>query len=284
MTAAAKEQTSSACFTAAAVQLRSGLDVAENVAVATELVRAAAAAGAQYVQTPENTNLLEPNRARHLSLIGTPQDCAVKDQFAALAQELGIWLHIGSMTFRMPTGKVANRALIFSPDGVLATHYDKIHLYDVDLPNGESYRESKLYQSGSEARVIDLPWGRLGVTICYDVRFPGLYRALAGAGAQVLCVPASFTKTTGAAHWHTLLRARAIENGAFVIAAAQGGLHACERETFGHSLIIDPWGTVLAEGDTEPGFVMAEIDIARVAEVRGRVPSLRLNAAYGLAG
>ncbi len=280
MAAASVDDEASRTFRAAAVQMRSGVEVGENVEAALALIAEAVSQGAEYVQTPENTNLLEPHRERHLAQIGTPDACATRDRFCAVAKAHGIWLHIGSMTFRVADDKVANRAVIIGPDGAVRASYDKIHLYDVDLPNGESYRESKLYRPGGEGVLVDLPWARLGVTICYDVRFPHLYRALAGAGADLLAVPASFTKTTGQAHWHTLLRSRAIENGAFVIAAAQGGHHACGRDTFGHSIIIDPWGTVIAEADTEPGVIVAEIDVGRVAEVRQRIPSLQHDRDY----
>ena len=191
------------------------------------------------------------------------QDDLSLKAYRALAAELKIHLHIGSLALRASPEKAVNRSFLIGPDGTLIASYDKIHMFDIDLPGGESYRESANYQPGETAVIADLPWGRLGLTICYDVRFPALYRALAESGASFLTVPSAFTRKTGEAHWHTLLRARAIENGCFVFAAAQAGLHENKRETYGHSLIIDPWGTVLAEGGVEPGVVMAKIDPAR---------------------
>ena len=194
--------------------------------------------------------------------------------------ELGIHLHIGSMAIKLGDDMVANRAFLISPDGHVAARYDKIHMYDVDLGNGESYRESRLYKPGSEARVADLPFGRLGLTICYDVRFPYLYRALAQSGASVIAIPAAFTKTTGEAHWHVLVRARAIETGSFVVAAAQGGHHEDGRDTYGHSMIVDPWGKILAEAGTEPGYILADIDTTASDEARSRVPNLANERAF----
>jgi predicted amidohydrolase len=196
--------------------------------------------------------------------------------FASLAAELGLWLHVGSMAVLAPNGKIANRSLLFSPTGEIAGRFDKIHMFDVELPGGESYRESRNYQAGSAGTLAELPWGTLGLTVCYDLRFPHLYRALAKAGADFLAIPSAFTRQTGEAHWHVLLRARAIENGCFVLAAAQAGEHECGRETYGHSLIVAPWGETIAEaGGEEPGIVVAEIDPAEVAEARARIPSLQ---------
>lgn len=195
--------------------------------------------------------------------------------FAALAEELGIWLLVGSLAIKVSETKTANRSFLVDPKGRIAARYDKIHLFDVDLPSGEKYRESNTVAGGNRAVTADLPWGKIGLTICYDVRFPQLYRALAKNGAFLLTVPSAFTDTTGKAHWHVLLRARAIENGAFVMAPAQGGTHANGRKTFGHSLIIAPWGEVLAEGGTEPGVILADIDTAAAADARARVPNLQ---------
>ena len=193
-----------------------------------------------------------------------------------LSAELGIFLHVGSTAILRPDGKIANRALLFSPDGALLARYDKIHMFDVDLDNGESWRESAAYEAGEMAVVTDIGVAKLGLAICYDLRFPQLFRAEALAGADVLTVPAAFTRQTGQAHWHLLLRARAIENGAFVIAAAQGGVHEDGRETFGHSLIVDPWGKIIAEADhDEPGVIVAEIDTALSAEARKKIPNLK---------
>lgn len=261
-------------FRAAAVQMCSGTDVAANVAAAEKLIREAAAAGASYVQTPEMTTILDRDRAHLLASIGPEETDAGLARFRELAKELGIFVHIGSMAVLVGPEHVANRAFLIGPDGEISARYDKIHMFDVDLAGGESYRESSLYKPGHEAVVADLPWARLGLTICYDVRFPHLHRALAKAGASVIAGPAAFTRTTGEAHWHVLLRARAIETGAYVIAAAQGGHHEDGRETYGHSIIIDPWGKVLAEADTAPGVIVAEINPETSTAIRQRVPSL----------
>jgi deaminated glutathione amidase len=267
-------------FKAAAVQMRSGIDVAANVADATRLIRAAAAAGAQYVLTPEMTTILDRDRERLLAAISTEESDPSLAAFRALARELGIHLHIGSMAIRLAGDGVANRGFLIGPDGGIVARYDKIHMFDVDLGSGESYRESRLYRAGNNAVVADLPWTRLGLSVCYDVRFPALYRALAKAGANVIAIPAAFTRTTGEAHWQILIRARAIETGAYVVAAAQGGHHADGRDTFGDSMIVDPWGKILAETGIEPGFIVADIDPAMSAAVRGRVPSLANERAF----
>jgi predicted amidohydrolase len=192
-----------------------------------------------------------------------------------LAHKLGIFVHIGSLAIKLSKERAANRSFLIDPKGEIVARYDKIHMFDVDLGNGESYRESNSYRPGESAVLADLPWGRMGLTVCYDLRFPALYRALAEAGATMLTIPSAFTRKTGeAGHWHVLVRARAVENGCFVFAAAQGGKHENGRETYGHSLIVDPWGRILAEGDSEPSVVMAEIDPAEVAKARGRIPSL----------
>ncbi len=201
------------------------------------------------------------------------------------ARTLGLWLHIGSIAVLVGERKAANRGFMIAPTGEIVARYDKIHMFDVDLPDGTRYRESAAYEPGEQAVVVDLPWARFGLSICYDMRFPGLYRSLAEAGAAVLTAPSSFTVPTGRAHWHVLLRSRAIENGAFMLAAAQGGTHESGRETYGHSLIIDPWGTIIAEADHDaPGLVLAEIALARVAEARVQVPSLKNGRAFTLTG
>jgi predicted amidohydrolase len=262
-------------FTAACIQLQSTTDVAENIATVERMVREAARGGAQYVQTPEMTNIVERNRAALGKAIQPERTDPAVRSFAALASELGIVLHVGSLAIKAEDGKIANRALVFGKDGRLIARYDKIHLFDVDLPNGESWRESAVYHPGDRAVVADLTWLKLGVSICYDIRFPHLYRAQAHAGAAALTAPAAFTRQTGEAHWHVLQRARAIENGAFVISAAQAGRHADGRETFGHSMIVAPWGEVLAEGGGEgPEVIMAEIDPARSLDARQRIPAL----------
>ena len=257
------------------VQMCSSRNVERNLAVASTLVREAAAQGARYVQTPEVTTLMDLDRDNLFAASGPEEGNPALAQFRTLARDLGIWLHVGSMIIALPKSKLANRSILISPEGRIAARYDKIHMFDVDLPGGESYRESRTYEPGGLAVLADLPWGPIGLTICYDLRFPTLYRALAKAGAKFLAIPAAFTRVTGEAHWHTLVRARAIESQCFVFAAAQGGRHEHGRETFGHSLVVSPWGEILAEGGTEPGTVMADIDLTKLEEARTRVPSLR---------
>jgi len=262
-------------FIAACIQLRSTTDIAENVDTVERMVRKAARAGAHYVQTPEMTNIVDRNRASLAASILPERSDPNIQRLANLAAELGIVLHLGSFALQAEDGRIANRALLFGADGQLLARYDKIHLFDVDLPNGESWRESAVYRPGDRAVVAELPWLKLGVSICYDIRFPHLYRALAHAGAAALTAPAAFTRQTGEAHWNVLQRARAIENGAFVISAAQAGRHADGRETFGHSIIVSPWGDVLAEGGGEgPEVVIAEIDPAQSVAARQRIPAL----------
>jgi deaminated glutathione amidase len=264
---------------AALVQMRSGLDMARNVTDAAEMIRAAKAQGADFVSTPEMTNILEPDRPRLKSLVRRQADDQGVAAFSALAKELSLWLNIGSLALKGEGDKLVNRSLLFAPDGSLAAHYDKIHLFDVDLPTGESLRESHAYQGGSTAVLAETALGPVGLTICYDMRFPHLYRALAQAGAKIFTVPSAFTVPTGQAHWHVLLRARAIETGSFVLAAAQGGRHESGRETYGHSLIVSPWGEVLAEGGTEPGIVLADLDPAAADLARARIPALANDSA-----
>ena len=269
-------------FRAAAIQMRSGLSTEANTDAAERLIRAAAAAGANYALTPEMTNILCLDRERLLASIATEERDASLVRFQALAKELGIFLHIGSMAIKLDEASVANRAFLIGPDGGIAARYDKIHMFDVDLPNGESYRESRLYRRGGAAVVADLPWLGLGLSICYDVRFPNLYHSLATHGAAALAIPAAFTRTTGEAHWHVLMRARAIETGSFVISAAQGGHHEDGRDTYGHSLIVDPWGRILAEAGTDPDFILADIDPAASAAARQRIPALASDPPYEL--
>ncbi|HEX2256623.1 MAG TPA: carbon-nitrogen hydrolase family protein, partial [Afifellaceae bacterium] len=236
-----------------------------------------------YVQTPEMTNIVQRERAALVASIGPEQDDPAVARFAALAAELGIVLHVGSLALKAADGRIANRALVFGRGGQVLARYDKIHLFDVDLAGGESWRESAVYRPGDRAVVADLPWLRLGVAICYDIRFPQLFRAQAHADAAALTAPAAFTRQTGEAHWHVLQRARAIENGAFVISAAQAGRHADGRQTYGHSIIVDPWGEVLAEaGGDGPEVIIAEIDPARSDEVRRKIPSLKNERPFAL--
>ena len=272
-----------ATFKAAMIQMRTGLEPAANLDAAARMIREAKANGADYAQTPEMTNIMDVKRERFFSTIPDEESDATLAGFRALARELGIFIHVGSLAIRIAPEKAANRAFLINPKGDIAARYDKIHMFDVDLAGGESYRESRNYRPGDIAMNADLPWGRLGVTICYDLRFPALYRALAEAGATMLAIPSAFTRQTGEAHWHVLMRARAIENGCFVLAAAQGGTHENGRDTFGHSLIVDPWGRILAEGGTEPGVVMAEIDPALVTQARSRMPSLQHGRRFEMA-
>ena len=266
--------TGPAPFKAACIQLRSTGDVAENIRQASAFVREAAAGGARFIATPENTNIMaRDNRAKLAATFDEAADPSLP-AFASLAKELRVWLSIGSLHIKVSPEKTANRSFLFAPDGTIRARYDKIHLFDVTVATGESYRESTQVEGGHEAVLADTEFGAVGITVCYDLRFPQLYRKLAKKGAFAFTIPSSFTVPTGEAHWHVLLRARAIENGAFVIAAAQGGLHANGRETYGHSLIAAPWGEVLAEAGTEPGVIFAEIDPALSAQARGRIPNL----------
>ncbi|HEY7299305.1 MAG TPA: carbon-nitrogen hydrolase family protein [Xanthobacteraceae bacterium] len=267
--------TAAATFRAALIQMRSGLEPAANLDAVVPLIREARAAGADYVQTPEMTNVMDVRRERMLATVVAEEKDASLARFRELARQLGIYVHVGSLAVKVSPERAANRSFLIDRDGEIAARYDKIHMFDVDLADGESYRESRSFRPGELAVVADLPWGRLGLTICYDLRFPALYRALAEAGASFLAIPAAFTRQTGEAHWHVLIRSRAIENGSFVLAAAQGGVHENKRETFGHSLIVDPWGRILAEGGTEPGIVVATIDPAEIAAARARIPSLQ---------
>jgi predicted amidohydrolase len=262
-------------FRAGLVQLRSGRSVKPNLDKAEELIRRAAKGGAIYVQTPENTGLMELKPELVLEAAETEERSAALAHLRALARELGIFLHIGSLAIKLDPSRVANRSYLIDPEGRVTARYDKLHMFDVDLPGGESYRESQYFRPGDKAVVADLPFGRLGLSICYDLRFPALYRALASAGAEFIAVPSAFTRQTGEAHWRVLIRARAIETGAFVLAATQGGLHENGRATYGHSLIVSPWGEVLAEGGEDPSVIFADIDLAASEEARARIPALK---------
>jgi predicted amidohydrolase len=270
-------------FRVALVQLRSGRDVEANLAAAERLIREAARGGAVYIQTPENTAIMELEPELLLSAVHAEADSTALRQLRSLGSELGVWLHIGSLGIELAPERVANRSYLIAPDGAIAARYDKLHLFDVDLAGGESYRESRLFQSGDQAVVADLPFGRLGLSICYDLRFAALYRALAMAGAEFIAVPSAFTKQTGEAHWAVLVRARAIETGAFVLAAAQGGTHENGRSTYGHSMVVSPWGEVLAEAGEDPGVIFAEIDLGESASARLRIPSLKHGRTFEVA-
>ena len=269
-------------FRVALIQMCSGLDVRQNLIAASDLIRQAAADGARYIQTPEMTSML-PGEGMKLHVRLWPEEGNPEiAHFRLLARELKIWLHVGSLGVLEDNDMIANRSFLYRPDGSIAARYDKIHMFDVALPNGETYKESRRYVPGNRAVLADLPWGALGMTICYDLRFPNLYRTLAKAGASFLAVPAAFTRTTGEVHWHTLIRARAIETGCFVFAAGQGGRHENERETYGHSLIVSPWGEILAEGGVEPGVISADIDCAAVAAARGKIGALHHDRPFQL--
>ncbi len=262
-----------AAFRAACVQLNAPDDLGEGIAAAVEGIRRARDAGAEFIATPENTPLIEMRKPEQLAKAAPMDGHPAAAAFCELARELQVWLSIGSITVRLEGERLANRQLLIDPQGRLAATYDKIHMFDVEIPDGQSYRESKLFQPGREAVLAALPWGRLGMTICYDLRFPQLYRDLAQAGAEFIVAPAAFTRFTGQAHWHVLLRARAIETGCYVIAAAQCGRHSRDRETYGHSLIVAPWGEILADAGEEVGVICAEIDPAKVAEARRMIPA-----------
>jgi len=267
--------TGSSTFKVALIAMRSGRDPRGNLDAVLAAVDEAKRAGADYVQTPEMTNVMEVKRDRLFANIFPDESDPTLATLREVARKLSIYIHIGSLAIKASSEKAVNRSFLIDRSGEIAARYDKIHMFDVDLAGGESYRESNTYRPGELAVVADLPWGRLGLTVCYDLRFPALYRALAEAGASFLSIPSAFTRQTGEAHWHVLIRARAIENGCFVFAAAQGGKHENGRETYGHSLIVDPWGRVLTEGGTQPGLVMAEIDPAEAAAARAKIPSLR---------
>jgi len=262
-------------FKVGLVQMRSGLYPHANLAAAIAGIDEAASAGVAYVLTPEMTNIMEIKRERLFAAIAEEERDPTLAALREAARRHSIFVHAGSLAIKLSADKAANRSFLIDRSGDIVARYDKIHMFDVDLANGESYRESRTYRPGELAVTADLPWGKLGVTVCYDLRFPALYRALAEAGASFFSIPSAFTKQTGEAHWHVLMRARAIENGCFVFAAAQGGRHESGRETFGHSLVVDPWGRIIAEAGAEPGVIVAAIDPAQVVAARAKIPSLR---------
>ena len=270
-------------FRAAAIQMRSGVDPERNAADLAGYVADAVAKGALYVQTPEMTGALQRDRKALAAVLKPENDDVIVRTAADLAEKHNIYLHIGSTPIARDDGKIANRAFLFGPSGKILSRYDKIHMFDVDLDNGESWRESAIYAPGTDTVVVDLPFARMGLAICYDVRFPQLFRAQALAGASIISAPAAFTRQTGAAHWHVLQRARAIENGAFMISAAQGGVHEDGRETYGHSLIVAPWGEILAEaGHADPAVIVVDIDPALSTAARAKVPNLKNARPFGL--
>ena len=263
-------------ITVACLQISAGREVDPNLQVIGDMTRRARDGGAGFILTPEVAVMLEPKREPKFAKAEDEAQPHAIGFFAELARETGAWLLAGSMAVKLPgEPRLANRSYLFAPDGGIAARYDKIHMFDVDLAGGESYRESSQFRPGEETVVVETPFARVGLTVCYDLRFPALYRALAQAGAEILTIPSAFAVATGRAHWHTLLRARAIETGCFVLAPAQTGTHAEGRKTYGHSLIVDPWGEVLADGGEEVGIVTAELNLARIAEARQMVPSLQ---------
>lgn len=261
-------------FRAACIQLNAQSDIADNVERAMDGIKAAHIAGADFIALPENAVMMGSRSRDILGLSMYESDHFGLLQFQNLASEISVWLLLGSLGIKAEDGRVYNRSYLVNPKGKIKARYDKIHMFDANLPNGESYRESKNFKPGHSSVVAQTPWGLLGLTICYDLRFPSLYRILAQAGASFISVPAAFTRTTGNAHWHILLRSRAIETGCFIIAPAQCGTHSGERETYGHSLIVSPWGDILADGGDKPGFIIADIDLAQVDNARKMIPSL----------
>lgn len=259
----------------ALLQMTSGTDPAANAETIAAAIADAATAGAAMLFTPEMSGLLDRDRERATAHISSEAFDPVLAAVRKAAAEHRLWVHLGSLALRRPDGRLANRGFVIDANGAIRARYDKLHLFDVDLPSGESWRESAAFASGEEAVVAETPVGMLGLSICYDLRFPVLYHALSAAGATVLSVPAAFTRPTGAAHWHVLLRARAIESASFVVAAAQTGVHEDGRATYGHSLAIDPWGEVLLDMGEQPGLGIAEIDTAAVDAVRARIPVIR---------
>lgn len=266
---------------AALLQLNSSDDPAANLSQTLGLLREAHDKGAQIALTPEVTNCVSTSRAAQAAVLQTEQEDQSLAAIRALAQELGLWVLIGSLALKTddPDGRFANRSFLIGPDGAITARYDKIHMFDVQVSETETYRESAAFRPGDRAVVAQTPFARIGMTICYDLRFPALYRTLAQAGAEILTVPAAFSPVTGAAHWLSLLRARAIETGAFVLAPAQTGLHKARegrtRRTHGHGMVIAPWGEVLLDMGRDPGMALVELDLSRVAEARARVPSLQ---------
>jgi predicted amidohydrolase len=267
-------------FRVACIQTSSTRDVAENIAIVGDLIDRARAEGADLICTPENVAMIEPNRALRLQKAAPEASHPALIAFRERAAKSGAWLLVGSLAVRLDGEKLANRSFLIDPRGNVVAKYDKIHMFDVDLAGGESYRESSTFRSGDRAVLAETPWGKIGLTVCYDLRFPHLYRTLAQAGALYITIPSAFTRPTGRAHWHVLQRARAIETGCFIFAPAQCGKHAEGRKTYGHSLIVAPWGEVLADGGEEVGIVSAEIDPAKVHEARRMVPSLQHDRAF----
>lgn len=261
-------------FIAGCIQTNATPDVSANIKTACDLARGAAAKGAKLVLMPENVAMMDFGRPNILAKSFPEDQHPALPAFSELARDLGVWLHGGSLQMLLPDQMVANRTYVFNPKGEIVATYDKIHMFDVDLDQGESYRESQTFKPGVRAVMARTDMGGLGLAICYDLRFPQLFRVYGKAGAVMICAPAAFTKQTGEAHWHVLQQARAIENGAYMLSPAQCGAHAGGRQTYGHAVIINPWGEVLADAGTEPGFITATIDPAQVATARRKIPAL----------
>jgi len=270
-------------FKVACIQTNSGADVPANLDSATDLARKARDAGADLIAFPETVNIMAPDRATLKSRTQPEDNNAALLAFQDVARETGAWIVIGSLLVDVPgSDKMANRSFLLDDKGAIRARYDKIHMFDVKLGGAENHRESNHYNPGDKAVLATTPWGQLGMTICYDLRFAYLYRALAQAGAGILSVPAAFTRVSGQAHWHVLLRARAIETGCYVIAPAQCGDHPGNRQTYGHSLIVDPWGEVLADGGEDTGYIIADIDLSKVHEARNKIPAMTHDRDVGL--
>lgn len=265
---------SMSAFIVACIQTTSSREVSNNIETVGRRVLEAADAGAELILLPETVNMMEPKNSLMRQKVAPEANDVFLEAIRNIACDAKIFLLAGSLVVVSEEDKIVNRSFMIGPDGKITAKYDKIHMFDVDLGNGEYYRESKSYEAGGRAVMANLPWGRLGMSVCYDLRFPHLYRKLAKAGADFLAVPSAFTRPTGEAHWHVLLRARAVENGCYVFAPAQCGDHDGGRKTYGHSLIIDPWGQVLVDGGEDVGFISAEIDLSYVAQARAKIPSL----------
>ena len=264
----------------ACIQTNSKSDPNINIREVSSLIRAARSNGAELITTPEVVGMLEPNREKALNKAQSENYHGVLREFRALSRDLAIWLLIGSISIKLSNGKLANRSFLINPDGQIIARYTKIHMFDVEVNDGSIYRESATYQPGTSACLARTPWGLVGLTVCYDIRFPTLYRDLAKAGAKIIFIPSAFTEVTGEAHWHILQRARAIENGCFIVSAAQTGMHEQNRKTFGHSIIVDPWGNILADANKDVGFITADLDLNLVDEVRKKIPSLTHDREY----
>ncbi|MEE8371857.1 MAG: carbon-nitrogen hydrolase family protein [Sphingomonadales bacterium] len=262
-------------LTVGLLQLNSGEDVQKNIEQTCALIRQAAAGGAEFILTPEMTSILEIRSGRLFDKTCDEEVDPALAAFRSLARELDVWLLIGSLAVRLAENSMTNRSYLIDPGGRLVARYDKMHMFDVELGKGQTYRESKNFSAGKHLVVAETPWGLLGLSICYDIRFPYLYRRLARMGAKMLAVPSAFTKTTGRAHWHVLLRARAIETGCFLLAPAQCGRHSGGRQTFGHSLVVNPWGEIIKEAGEEVGVMLAKLDLNEVDKARRKIPSLK---------